>query len=481
MWLLAVLACAGCASTTQSEVGILAADIPTGWHEDTASVAEGPLSDLGAWWLRFTDPTLASLVESALDENFDAQKAAATLEQAVALRDEAAAGLSATIGYSASAQRNFNGDTAAANNLQAGINAGWTPDVFGAQRRALDASNANVQAVLAQWGGVQSNVASGVALNYIVLRSSQARLAIAQQNLVSQRDTLQIAQWRNQAGLIGAVEVEQAQAAAQQTSAQLPLLEQSIARTLHALSVQAGQPPAALYAWLSTPAPLPVASANLQLLTPAATLLARPDVIAAQYQVAGAIAGVDQARARRYPALNVSANLGAGAASIAALSSSSALLAGVAVSLVGPLFDGGALRAQVRAAQAALKLSRANYRGTQLTALQEVEDALVSLRTDRARVEQLEGVVAAAERAALMARQRFASGLVDFQIVLETQRSQLAAQDAKAQADATVGSDQVRLYSALGGGWKQGACPGERATDRPTDCGPAARTMTSAP
>lgn len=479
--MLAILACAGCASTTQNEVGTLAADTPTAWQEGTVSGVASPLSDVGAWWLRFADPTLAGLVESALNGNIDVQKAGATLERAVALRDVAAAGLSATVGYSASAQRNFTGDATAANNLQVGINAGWNPDVFGAQRRELDANNANLQAVLAQWGSVQDGVASGVALNYVVLRSGQARLTIAQKNLVSQRDTLQIAQWRNQAGLIGAVEVEQALAAAQQTNAQLPLLEQSIARTLHALAVQTGQPPAALYAWLSTPAPLPVASVNLQLLTPAATLLVRPDVMAAQYQVAGAIADVDQARARRYPALNLSANLGAGAASVAALSSSSALLAGVAMSLAGPLFDGGALQAQVRVARAALALARANYRGMQLTALQDVEDALVSLRTDRARVEQLEGVVAASERAAVMARQRFASGLVDFQIVLETQRSQLAAQDAKAQADASVSSDQIRLYSALGGGWKPGACHGERATDRPTECGPAARSMTSAP
>jgi outer membrane protein TolC len=129
------------------------------------------------------------------------------------------------------------------------------------------------------------------------------------------------------------------------------------------------------------------------------------------------------------------------------------------LSLAGNVFDGGALQAQVRAAQATWMQARYAYRGTQRIALQEVEDALVSLRTDSARAEQLRGVVAAADRAAAMARQRFSSGLVDFQVVLDTQRSQLSADDTKAQADAAVSSDQVRLYIALGGGWKPGSEP----------------------
>ena len=257
LWLLAALVCLGCASPTRHKVDLPATDTPDVWQENFEPGAAGPPSDLGAWWLRFADPLLASLVERALDGNTDVRQASAALEQAIALRDVAAAGLSATLGYSASAQSNFNSDGNATNNLQAGFNVGWNPDLFGVQHRALDARNANLQAALAHWGSVQASVASGVALNYIVLRS-------------------------NQAGLIGAIEVEQALVAAQQTSAQLPPLEQAIARTLHALAVQTGRPPAALSEGLTVPAPVPLAPANLQLMSPAATLLARPDVQAAQ-------------------------------------------------------------------------------------------------------------------------------------------------------------------------------------------------------
>ncbi len=464
LWLLPLvsLVFAGCGSTHQLIVGGLAPDTPTEWREVAASDPKAAVSDLGAWWLRFSDPDLTSLIGHSLEGNTDVQQGRAALEQASALRDVVAAARSATLGYSASALRNFNGDGATANSLQAGLNAGWNADPFGAQQRALDASNANVKAVLAQWGGVQGRVASAVALNYIALRSTQARLSIAQQNLASQQDTLQLTRWRNQAGLIGAIEVEQALLAAQQTGAQLPALQQAIGRTLHALAVQTGHPPAALMDWLTPPLPLPqvpLKVANLQLMTPAAALLARADVNAAQFAVERAASEVEEAQARRYPTLNLSSNLGVGAASVAALSNSSALLAGVAVSLAGNLIDGDALQAQVRVAKAALMQARSSFRSTQLIALQEVEDALISLRTDQSRAEQQQGAVATADRAAAMARQRFSSGLVDFQIVLETQRSQFAAQDSKAQADAVVSSDQVRLYSALGGGWKPGLLP----------------------
>ena len=457
--LVCTLACAGCAAAHFGETEIQGVDAPAAWSESASANNAVSVSDLGAWWIRFADPILSSLIDSALEGNTDVQQASAALEQANALRDVAAAALSATLGYSASAQRNFNGETTAVNNLQAGFNAAWNPDVSGAGQRALDAANANVQVVLAQWRSAQSSAASALALNYIVLRSSQARLAVAQENLVSQQDTLQIVQWRNQAGLIGAIALEQALAAAQQTSAQLPALEQAIARTQHALAVQTGRAPVALSAWLVAPAPLPLAHAGVQLMTPAATLLARPDVRAAQYRVTRSMADVGQAQARRYPTLGLGANLGVGAASTAALSGGSALLAGLAISLAGPLFDGGTLQGQVRAAQAALLQARAAYRGTQLLALQEVEDALVSLRTDSARATQLQSAADAAGQAASMARLQFESGLVDFQIVLETQRSQLSAQDNKALVDANVSSDQVRLYNALGGGWRPGDAP----------------------
>jgi outer membrane protein TolC len=124
--------------------------------------------------------------------------------------------------------------------------------------------------------------------------------------------------------------------------------------------------------------------------------------------------------------------------------------------MVLPLVDGGAARAQVRAQEAALELARSNYQSAAASAVQEVEDALTALRTDRARLIRLRNAASAATAAADMAVSRYSSGLIDFQVVLETQRNQLSTQDAVAGASADIGTDQVNLFKALGGGWQAG-------------------------
>ena len=131
-----------------------------------------------------------------------------------------------------------------------------------------------------------------------------------------------------------------------------------------------------------------------------------------------------------------------------------------------PLFDGGACAAQVRAQQAALEQAHAGYQAAVLTALKDVEDALVALRGDRERLARLQQAAEAAGNAALLARQRYSSGLVDFQTVLETQRTQLSTQDSVASAGADLSADHVRLYKALGGGWQPGSAPTPRRSPR---------------
>jgi outer membrane protein TolC len=307
-------------------------------------------------------------------------------------------------------------------------------------------------------------VARNVALDFITLRSAQVRLLIAQDNLSSQLETLQITRWRNQAGLIGAVEVEQAVVAAGQTRAQLPPLQVTQDNAMHSLAVQAGRPPAALSALLLPAANVPQAALGLAPGTPEDALDLRPDVRAAKFNVEQALALADQARAARLPSFNLTANLGVGAATLEALSTSAAAVGALALSLAAPLLDGGAGAARVALQEASLTQSQASYRAAELAALQEVEDAMSALRADQARLALLQQLALSADSAATLARQRFGGGLVDFQIVLETQRSLLSIQTSLAQAWADVSADQVRLYSALGGGWNPNAAPTARPT-----------------
>ncbi len=306
--------------------------------------------------------------------------------QARALRDVTAAALWPRLDSLALAQRSKSGGNPAVNNFRAGFDASWELDIFGANRSALDASDATVQASAASLGDVQVSIAAEVALDYITLRGAQAQLAIAADNLASQLATLQMAQWRLQAGLIDGLESEQARASAEQTRARLPALQTGVEQVAHALAVLTGQPPAALAAVLATPTPVPQAAGDLVLAIPTETLRQRPDVRAAEHQVTAAAARVAQAEAARLPNFQLGGSLGLSALTLGALGSSAAVASALLASVSLPVFDGGALRAQVRAQQAALDAARVAYQATVLTALKDVEDALVALRGDRERL-----------------------------------------------------------------------------------------------
>ncbi|MES2958376.1 MAG: efflux transporter outer membrane subunit [Pseudomonadota bacterium] len=427
-------------------------EVPAAWSAD-AGGASAQATSLAQWWQRFDDPLLGRLVTQALQANTSVQSAAAALRQARALRDVSAAGLLPSVDGSGSAQRSKSGDNSASSSFRAGLDASWELDVFGANRSALQGSEAGVRASAADLGDVQVSIAAEVALAYIGLRYNQARLAIANDNLASQQEALQLTQWRLQAGLVTSLEAEQARGAVEQTRAQLPALQTSIAQSTHALAVLTGQAPAALQAILASAAPLPQVSADLALSLPAETLRQRPDVRAAEHQVSAAAARVAQADAARKPSFRLSGSLGLNALTLGSLTSGAAFAAALLAGVSLPIFDGGAGAAQVQAQQAAFDQAQLAYKATVLTALKDVEDALVALRGDRERVARLQQAAEASANAALLARQRYSSGLIDFQTVLETQRSQLSSQDSLAGARADVSADHVRLYKALGGGW----------------------------
>ena len=154
------------------------------------------------------------------------------------------------------------------------------------------------------------------------------------------------------------------------------------------------------------------------------------------------------------PSLRLSGTLGLRALTVGALTGSGATAASLLAGVSLPLFDGGALRAQVRVQEAALEQTRVGYEEAVLGALKDVEDALVALQGDRDRLTRLNAAAEAAGNAATLAQHQYASGLVDFQTVLDTQRQLLSAQDGVASTTASIGTGHVRLYKALGGGWQ---------------------------
>lgn len=445
----------GCAHRAPVASESPGAALPVAWNAPLpAGVAVLPQADdLARWWERFGDPQLSALVAQALQAHPSALSAQAALRQARAQARVQAAGMLPDVSLSGSAQRSRSGGQTG-NSFQVGLDAGWEPDLFGRLDAGAQASEADARAAQASLEQVHVSLSAEVALQYISLRSLQQRLAIAQRNLETQQQTLQITDWRVQAGLATSLVAEQARAAAEQTAAQVPQLQASLAQARHALAVLTGQAPAALDAALAAPQAVPQPSQALALDIPADTLRQRPDVRVAQERVQAALARVSQADAARYPSLRLSGSLGLRALTLGALGDSASLVHSLLGSVAVPLFDGGATQAQVQVQQAALEQARQAYQLAVLTALKEVEDALVALQGEAARLAHLQQAAQAAGNAALLAQQRYASGLIDFASVLETQRTQLATQDALATSQANLGSNHVRLFKALGGGWQ---------------------------
>jgi NodT family efflux transporter outer membrane factor (OMF) lipoprotein len=439
--------------------------VPAQWDYGEAST---DTTALAAWWQRFHDPQLTALVTRALEANNDVRTAQAVLRQARAQRDVTAAGLLPAVNAGASASRSKTGHNDPVNSWTAALDASWEPDVFGGTGAGVAAADADARSAMLSLASVRVSIAAETAAQYILLTALERRLVIARDNLASQEETLQITEWRAQAGLVTSLDVEQARTSTEITRAQLPALATSIAQAKSSLAILTGATPEAIRPAIAESAGVPVATEDLAYAFPAETLRQRPDVRRAESQVVAAASRVTQADAERYPSFRLNGTLGVNALTLGALSGSGALIASVLGGVSLPIFDGGARAAQVRVQDAAYDQARIAYETAVLTALKDVEDALIAVASARTRLVTLRRAADAARNAALLARFRYNSGLIDFQAVLQTQVTLLSVQDNVANGEADLGVAHVRLYKALGGGWEPDAVEPQAANGRAT-------------
>jgi NodT family efflux transporter outer membrane factor (OMF) lipoprotein len=458
--MLAGLVLAGCAAVGP-DYRAPTPDVPASWSRIDAVgnpviLAAAP-GDLSQWWQRLNDPLLSELMDEALLASPDLRSAQASVRQARARRAVAAAERFPSVTASGTASRiqssEETGSGAARNLFSAGFDASWELDVFGGVRRAIEAADANLESSRADLDDTQVSLVAEVALNYVDVRAFQIRLGIARDNLASQSETLQLTDWRSQAGLVSSQDVEQARSNREQTRAQIPALETSLAEAEHALDILLGRVPGTLHARLAATGDLPAVPDQIAVGIPADTLRQRPDVRAAERRLAAETARVGVAEAARYPSFNLSGSIGLEALTLGALGNSSAAASSLFAGITGPIFDAGRLRAQVEIQDAVREQALVAYEQTVLVALQDVENALVALARNRERVEALENAVESVRNAAQLARQRYSAGLIDFQSVLDSERSVLLLEESLASARANGVQALIRLYKALGGGW----------------------------
>jgi multidrug efflux system outer membrane protein len=405
---------------------------------------------LARWWERFDDPLLARLIGEASAGNLDLALASTRLVQARESLVQARTGLVPSVGASAGAGRDF-GPGNDRNSFNAGADASWEIDLFGRIRRGIEAAGADAQAVYYDREALRVAIAAEVATNYIQARLAQERLVIARDTLAIADYNLQIARWRVEAGLVSSLDSEQARAARAQTAASIPNIENAFTSATYRLAVLTGRAPGALTAELSAAKPIPRGPAEVATGIPADTLRQRPDVRSAERSLAAQTARIGVAEAQLLPALRLSGNIGTSALSLGGLFE--AITGGIFSSLSQTLFDGGRLRSQVRAQQAATQGELAAYRQSVLTSLEDVENALLALRSARERQAQFAIALEAATNTAILARIQYRSGLTDFRQLLEAERSLLSARDGLVAGRADEALALVQLYRALGGGW----------------------------
>jgi multidrug efflux system outer membrane protein len=450
--------------------------MPATWSEVSHNGVTTQPHDIAQWWKTFHDPGLDSLIERAVQSNLDLRLAEARVREARALRGVAAADLWPSINVSGSYTRHrrsenvspaqagsANGGTAMGpapfgtleqDLFQSGFDASWEIDLFGGVRRSIEAADADLAASVEDLRDVLVTLLSEGARNYVEVRGFQRRIAIAQDNIQSQQETLELTRARFDAGLTSQLDVVQAASQLATTQAQVPTLEASLKQGIHRLGVLLGLAPGALLSELSQATPIPPVPPEVPVGLPADLLRRRPDVRRAERQVAAATARIGVAVADLFPKLSLTASLGLQSNLLADLPLGSSRFWSVGPTLSWPIFDAGRIRANIQVQNAREEQRLTQYAQAVLTSLEDVENALVAYSREQTRRSRLIEAVEANQRAVELANELYTRGLGDFLNVLESQRALFALQSDLVQSETTVSSNVVALYKALGGGWQ---------------------------
>jgi multidrug efflux system outer membrane protein len=446
--------------------------VPAAWTEAQQKGVAARAIELTRWWTKFNDPLLDSLVERAAKSNLDLRLAEARIREARASRVVTASGAWPTLDVSGSYTRNRSSENAFGvptqgavitppgvinldqNLYRTGFDANWEIDVFGGVRRSVEAADATIEVTVEDRRDVLVTLLGEVARNYIDLRGFQRQLAVARANLKTQQDTLELTQVRFQAGLASDLDVAQQEAQVNTTASQIPTLESGLKQAAYALDVLLGSQPGTLWSELATEAEIPSLPPEVLVGLPSDLLRRRPDVRRAERQLAAATALVGAATADLFPKFFLT-----GVAGLQSISASDWINGGSRFWSIGPritwpVFDAGRIRANIEIRNAQQEQALTLYEKSVLTALGDVETALVNYANEQTRYRSLTEAVAANRRAVAMANELYVRGLNDFLNVLDTQRSLYVTESALTQSQAAMATNLVALYKALGGGWE---------------------------
>jgi outer membrane protein, multidrug efflux system len=462
--LLSVSGCAVGPQYVRPEVSL-----PATWRDASSGQMTAPRESLDQWWTRFLDPVLDRLIERAVAGNLDLQIAAARIREARAARGIAAAAalpqVDATADY-ARVRRSESvppfKETAGINSpfgprdqnlFEVGFDASWELDVLGGVRRDKEAALAQVQATQETQRDALVTLLADVARTYVELRGAQRQLAILDETLRSEKDTLGLVRARAEAGLATELDVARAEGLVATTTSERPVVIRRAGEAVHRLGLLLGEGPDALAEALAPPATIPFAPPELPAVLPSELLSRRPDVRHAERELAAATARIGVARADLFPRFAILGRFGHLSDDPGDLPALHSQFWSFIPGVRWPILSGGRIRANIRLQTARQEQAQKTYEKTIVTALQEVADALLAHNRELDRQAALRTAIAANRRALDVSLERYTGGIESFLSVLDAQRSVYAVEDALAQSESNLAVSLIAVYKSLGGGW----------------------------
>ena len=441
------------------------ASVPSQWTVTPARGTAAKPIEKDERWSSFQDTELSSLIERAVKQNLDLKLALERVKEERAARGAVRSGYFPSVDATASATRNRQRVIAPTapeatkivpvefNNFEGELSASWELDVFGGIRRSVQAANADAVAAEENRRDVLVILLGAVSRTYAQLRGFQRWLEIANKNLKTQQDTLDLTKARANAGLATELDVSRAAAQLESTKAVVPTRVSGMDVSILHLSVLLGEQPGALRSELEKQSPIPTAEPDIEVGPPSDLLQRRQDIRRSEAQLAAATARVGEAKAEWFPRFVLTGAAGRQATQLHDLTLGAGNFFSVGPGISLPLFTWGRIRSNVAVQTSRQREALISYQSSILSALEEVQNALVNYSQEQERRDRLNEAAQQSQLAIDLASQQYRAGLVDSLSVLDAQRELYADEDLAVQSQTTVTTDVIALYRALGGGW----------------------------
>jgi NodT family efflux transporter outer membrane factor (OMF) lipoprotein len=455
----ALLALAACAVQPETHADLphtVQTIAPTAWNVDA------PQDSINAdtWWAQFGDPVMHQLVESVLTGNLDVQAAVERVKQAQDLATQNRAALLPELNAGAGAsdsRQNTPPPLGYVRQAGFGVTASWTPDVFGGERLAVLAAQAQVSGRQAALNQLRLALAANTAAAYIDLRWAQSQLQILSDNEQIRARALKLTQERLHYGLSTQLDVARAQNQLEDLQAQIPRVQSAVQHQLSLIAVYSGRTPESVDGLLLADAnkarDIPVPAQSVPQTLPSDALLQRPDVRNAYAMVEQRAAEVGVSKAQRYPQFRLNLADGLLASSYLGLPTLTDNLFSAALNATSPIFNAGRITANIDASESRMRESQLGLQQTMLQALKEIEDNRSDLVSGAVQVQRLGGALDASNHALRLSTELYKNGATDFLDVLAAQEAYLRDAESLNQAKREHALAAVALYRSLGGGW----------------------------